>query len=280
MTPARQLPPRICGVPGAYEQPVRYGRNESGEWSVLTYEGTRAEIYDQAYAWNSEKGAMWEVEHGFSGAKDKLTVHIPWNYANLPYLDVTTEWELFAETTEKDLLELDPSEFAFPAGSPFLLLTILEKSFIRDALDSPATWDSLVQDYDDLALTTGTTFDLTRATEVYRLMKAGFKQMRVAVPRLRRTQIVNDQYQIKASITNVGKLIKTDSLTTLYELPSDILFSLPNKAQPTSFVDGIAKRFGWYVHYPTVRQAAMIKWQVVQEWEYGLWNYSAYGEPL
>jgi len=271
---------KINGQLGAFEQPHRYGRNESGDWSVITYEGTRDEIYDQAYAWNGQKGAIWQVEHSFTGGKDRLTVHIPWNYANFPYLDVTTEWELFAETVEKDLLELDPNEMNFPADSPLLALSYLDKSFIREALDAPSTLSDLVDSYQTEAGISGEDFSPTVAKKVFYMMQSGFKQMRVSVPKLRKTTIVNSQTEIKAGITNVGKLVTPATLTSVYELPSDLLFNLPNNAQPASFADKIEKRYGWFCHYPTVRQAALIKWHMVQEFEYGLWNYAAYGNPV
>lgn len=274
---------RITGQRGSFLQPVRYGRNEAGEWSVMNYEGTRDEIYDQAYDANMFKGAMWEVEQGFSGAKDHLTVHLPYHYASFPNLDVTTVWELTAELIEKDLLELDVNEFDFPAGSPFLTLTFTEKGFVREMLEkqTASSWASTVEEWETNAAFAGDVFDETRAKKVYRIMSAGMKAMRVPAVRLRRTQIVNDGWGVKASVDDAKKLFSTTTMKSeRFGMPGDLLFQLPDKAQPTVFADGIDKRWGWYCHYPSVRQTAVIKWTVQQEWEWGLWIKDAYGDPI
>jgi hypothetical protein len=98
---------------------------------------------------------------------------------------------------------------------------------------------------------------------------------------LRHTQTVNAQYAIKASLTNVGKVLSTATLQNDESIPNGLLFNLPAFSLPPQYVETSGDlKYGWYKDFPTVRQIAGMKWNIEQEWQYGLYSVKLYGTPL
>lgn len=122
----------------------------------------------------------------------------------------------------------------------------------------------------------------TNALTVYKLIQAGVKSVYARNPTLRHTQTVSRYWTIPASQTNVGRIISTSTmmLTTGNgeSVPSGLLFNLPSLT-PANF-QTIALAYGWLKHDPTIQQIAFRKWQIIQEWEFGLWATALYGSPL
>jgi hypothetical protein len=116
------------------------------------------------------------------------------------------------------------------------------------------------------------------------LVLRGQTSFPVFAPSLRQTQTVTAQYAIRASLLNVGKLISSSSLPTIENIPNDLLFSLPSDPAPSQIEQFIQIPgdlvYGWFKDYPTIRQVARLKWQIVQEWQYGLWPIAVFGNPL
>jgi hypothetical protein len=101
-------------------------------------------------------------------------------------------------------------------------------------------------------------------------------------PTLRFTQTVTSQYAIRASLLNVGKIISTATLMIIENIPNGLLFNLPNPSNPAQqfYYSNGDLVYGWFKDFPTVRQIARLKWNIVQEWQFGLWSVATYGTLL
>jgi hypothetical protein len=90
---------------------------------------------------------------------------------------------------------------------------------------------------------------------------------------------VSNNWAVPASLVNVGLVLSTATLSTFEGVPAGLLFNLPNLTLPAAF-QNISLAYGWLKNEPTIQQIALRKWQIVQEWEYGLWPTSIFGSPL
>lgn len=162
-------------------------------------------------------------------------------------------WEFFSNSVEIDLLDAD-----VPAINA---LSDAEKRRIRDAVNSP--------DPDNPPTLSGD------AETIYKLMLSGMKSFTVNVPTLRKSVVVSNRSQIRASLTNVGKIISTTTLRLQEEIPTSILFDLPDL---TTSRTGFA--YGWFKRHPTVQHSGLDRVTISQEWTYGLWPTIIYGDPL
>lgn len=238
---------KINGKKGAYLQPIKQGKNESGRYAVLHWEGTRNEVMFQA-SWVEQMGGTWEFTDSFTGGKCVLEGRIPRDiYQQEQPVDT---WEFFAAIAEKDILASDI------AAVQNFNDENLEN--IRFYLQNPPP-----------AGTTPTftnTGDRTNAVAIYNLMRAGLQSIRVNVPTLRNTVTVSNVYALQVSLANVGRIISTGSLRNLEAVPAGTVALLPNDStNKTGF------GYGWYKKHPTIRAGARQKTQIEREWEYGLW---------
>lgn len=234
--------PKINGVKGAYLQPTRYGRDESGLYTIFVWEGTKNEVLSNVPAIESV-GGLWEMEESFTQAKCRLTGRFPTN-PNQQEQTVDT-WELFSNTVEKDLLE---SDIAFISTMDQDV-----KRIIREAIDNPQPGKSP-------ALTNSSQIDL------YLLMLSGVKAVEVDQPVLRHTVTASNVYQVPNSLTNVGRILTTARLKNDEAIRADIAINLPNVASSDS-----RRTYGWRKCYPQIRGSAFQRTVVEQEWKYGLW---------
>ncbi len=245
--------PVINGQAAAHEQPQRYGYDQSGPYMVRTWHGTRAAIAAQ-YAACLIDGATCEVTQGIG--IDVLSARYGTSGGGDGGSEVVVDtWEFFANVIEKDSLEADISAVN--------AISEENKEKIIHHTDPTA----------EPVFTGGTASD---ALAEYRLRKMGAKSIRVLQPIVRHTQTVSSSYTIKASLTNVGKILTTAAFIRSEAMPADVLFNLPNDT-PT---DTTRYAFGWYKMHPTVRISAGQKIQIEQEWEYGLWAKLRYPDVI
>jgi hypothetical protein len=80
---------------------------------------------------------------------------------------------------------------------------------------------------------------------------------------------------LKDALTNVGKVISAANLQSLENVPGVLLFNLPTNSSPTR-ADGLTLSYGWFKRAPTITQVSGAKWELVQEWQYGLWSTDLY----
>jgi hypothetical protein len=242
--------PVINGQLGAHEQPWRYGYDQSGPYFIQSWHGTRSAIAAQ-YSLCVAAGAICEVRQGIG--VDILEARFGnTDGAGGGGEQVVNTWEFFANTLEKDILEADQTSIA--------AVTEANRGVIRHRLDNPG---------EDPAMAFVADGTQTTAEALWKLMLKGVRAVRVLQPILRHTQTVISSYTIKASLTNVGKILTNAQITSLEDMPLSVLFNLP--------ADGVAKTgytWGWYKCHPTARTAVGQKVQIEQEWEYGHWETS------
>jgi hypothetical protein len=242
--------PTINGQRGAYPQPGRFGRNESGLYTIRVWEGTLREIYQVCAALESVH-ALWEITESFTGAKHRIEAHIP--LSGPPDSGTTEtpeeEWELFAQDIEVDLLNAD----VFPVNG----LQPTDRQEIQYYIDHPP---ALGKDPIFKGTFPGTQLDL------YHLMRSGYQSQEVSRHTLRHTQTASKNFNYATALINVGRIISTNSVIALESVPSDVTANLPNNVTP--FADVV---YGWLKKKPTLRSHPLKRSQLEQEWVYGLY---------
>lgn len=167
------------------------------------------------------------------------------NNPNIPLNDI---WELQPNMVEKDILDADIA---------INNLTVAQKDAIKAAVAA-----------NSVGSLSG------NSLKYYKLLRAGVTSVRVFEPVLRHTLIVRADYRIAASLTNVGKILTTAQLQSFENVPGILLFNLPTGSKVRT--DALDVDYGWLKKYPTVTQISGGKWQISQEWEYGLWSTDLY----
>lgn len=246
----------IQGVKSAIQQPSSYGYipgrgyHSRLRWKITNPSDIPAllgQLIAAGYSYDvspEADGAVTVVEATSQPASD--TNGDP---ATTPLAEI---WERDSVTTEKELIE----------SSIFNSIATYQKSEIKKAAESGSrSLPTYVDTADKLTL--------------YNLIAAGVKTVRVSSPLVRRTRITASSYTVKASDTNMGKILSTAQMTSLELAPSTVLFSLPASGSATG-ADGVAKTSGWYKKPAKVSQQGDGRWQIVQEYEFDLWATAIY----
>lgn len=259
----------LSGQRGAFQQPATWGRNESGNYTLWTFEGSADEVYGLAAAYAQTDGIMYEVKESFG--KFRLDVRFPWNMRGIdPSTDFVENWELFANTVEADILST-----VIPSGK-LDNLTAQQIAKIRFLLENPPDPSDTANypQQSDFVLDSGT--DGLNAYVVWIRMKKGVLNFPVEAPVVRHTVTTSLAFAIPASLINVRKLLTTDTLYQVERAPAAYLFNLPLDPAP---VDPLLV-YGWRKIFPTIQQVALLKWQIVQEYHYGLWDLTFWPAPI
>jgi hypothetical protein len=265
----------ITGNPpfGTWQQPGRWGRNETGNWTLWTYEGTKREVFLLAASFAETLGLVYEVTESFG--KWRLDVRFPFNMNGIdPRTDKVDNWEFFASRVEKDLLD---SKLENPQTVG--ILTPGQINTIRNFLLNPpdGSTNSPYPQASDFQRSNPPEDQASagNALIIYNLMARGFRNFPVEAPALRHTIITSNQYAVPYALVNVRKILSTATLINSENLPAALLFSLPADVSTDQ-----QYQYGWYKPMPTVQQIALLKWQIVQEYHYGLWSTYIWGTPL
>jgi len=247
----------INGIKGAYLQPVEYGEDQSGAYTIVRAQGTRNEI-KQLIPQLRVMHATWTIKEGYTAGADMLEARVPAPTISITEPEVPVDdWETFGEEVEKDILE---SDIAGIDG-----LEDKEKKFLRSCIDNGIDPNAPTRVTSSLGI------------DLYNHIVLGVKSVRIVVPHLRHTRTVSQAWTVPAALTNVGRIISTGTLITSEGVPTNLLFGLPNG---TPNRDTTIWRYGWYKKYPTVRIAGGRRVQLEQEWEYGLWSIFLQGAVL
>lgn len=246
-------PPVINGTPGAYEQPIKYGVNDTGPYLMRTWVGTLQAV-EAMIPWVELSGGYYELKRGIGihTLEARYSINQKDGSAEIP-IDT---WEFFANHAEKDVLEAD--------NSAINALNADDKKQIKYLLANPPASE------DDIPA-----WKTDTGSALYALMESGMRTVRVNAPVLRHTQTVSNIYTVKAAITNVGRIFSTATLATFENIPGTVLFNLPNDVSART---GLS--YGWFKTHPTVRAAARNKMQIELEYEYGLWPTLIYGSVI
>jgi hypothetical protein len=262
----------INGKKGCHQQPTRYGKNESGFYSVVQFEGTAKEIKIRAAAYDAI-GAQYEVEEMFGGLC-RLNVFLSWASAGQVASETPVSvWELEPNEVEKDLLDAD-----FPFASTFSggvgNVSKQNRMAVKTALDTVPEDDSLPP-----AMFSDGTED--SALSLYYLMRAGVRAYAVDAMVIRHTQVVSNRYSNKVAMTNVGRILSSATLVSVEGVPSDLLFDVPGEPSVTQFIETAGDlAYGWKKLRPQITESAYQKKQVVRRWQFGLWALKIHGAVL
>ena len=113
--------------------------------------------------------------------------------------------------------------------------------------------------------------DLSSASqEIVKLQTAGFGSVTVFPPVLRHTKLTRNDFTVRQSKTNVGKIYTTAQMYSIEGVPATLLVDLPSDSNP-SRGDSISVAYGWLKKFPTIEQVADGEWNIVQEYDYDLW---------
>jgi hypothetical protein len=269
------MPGPVTGQRGAFPQPNKWGRNDQGNWSQVSFEGTKPEVFLLASAYANTPGVGYEVTEQFG--KWRLDVHLPYSVNGIdPKTDFTEIWEFFSMNSEIDILE---ARVENPNSIGSLDQLQIEK--IRAALTNLPSIDEL---QDPASLSKVTPDKLTNADgkngdmayQIYSEMLSGTRNFPVMVPLLRHTISTSSQYAIAASLVNVRRIISSATLISMESIPQGLLFNLPFELSNSPDL----LNYGWLKFFPTIQETAHYKWQIVQEYHYGLWSKLFWGLPL
>ena len=239
----------INGTPGAYLQPPEYGRDDSGPFTLLTWEGSLPACLSNVPAIEGA-GGLWSLKESFTRQKCVLTARFP-TAQHIPNEVPDNEWELFSQDAEKDFVQSDSDVLQHYSKHDLEVLKFWVES---PGIDNASPAYSAEAAANDILI-------------LQEEMRKGFSATRVMVPSLRHTQQASKVYQVPNSLDKVGRVFTTEALIkTEPTLPADIAANLPTKVSGTPH-----RSFGWFKKFPTIRTAAKQKTQIVQEWEYGLW---------
>lgn len=268
----------ITGQRGGFLQPGKWGRNDSGNYDTWTFEATnKADIYAMAARIAQTLGLAYDVTESFG--KFKLDVYFPWNTRGIdPRTDLIEKWELFAQPVDKDLLAARIENVNSIAQlSPAQVATI--RFYLQNPPSGAPNAENPYPTADDFETDGETNGAL--ALQVLILMMQGVSSFPVEAPQLRRTETTSSQYAVISSLTSVGKIITTGSLQSIENAPQ-LFYNLPEDTwvEPNPNFTSIGFAFGWRKRYPTIQQVALLKWNIVQEWDYGYWATLLYGSPL
>lgn len=106
------------------------------------------------------------------------------------------------------------------------------------------------------------------ALEFIRLMARGIETTDVPGTIVRVTTTVSGHYSIQISRALAGKLITTATLTALLSPPGDVRFTLPTEADEDTPPAGWSWK--WFCYSPDVSMAGDGKWKIVQEFRWTL----------
>lgn len=248
--------PIINGTKGAYLQPKVIGWSESGEFVILTWQGTRDEIANLA-AGIVASGGLFDLQESFSGAADKIVARfaVQQGTAEQPVND----WEIFYQEVEKDLLECDLA--------PVNAMDAATKKAIRDSIDGTSNTSPTI-----LASIPG-------AIAIYSCMVAGQTSKILEAPVLRHTVTCSKFYSLTGYAANAGKIFSGATLVSQETPWQQVIDQMPSDTDPV-MADGRTVHYGWLKKRPTVRVSLHQKTQLVQEFHYGLWDQTAYSVPL
>jgi len=268
--PLRNMAGPITGSLGTWQQPSTWGRNESGNHESWVFEGDKTSIKNLAATFAAQTGLAYEVTEHFG--KSRLEVQFPWNADGTvnPATDYVERWELFSNKHEKDLLDAQDN------GGIIASISQKQRVKLRQAWDNPKQ----VSDppYVQSDFTTGDGND-ANAFYVFNLWMSGMRGYLMGAPVLRRTIITSLAFTIGYTLINARRLVSTGYIAVDENLPSGLIFNLPAYLGSDSSTDPLLT-YGWYKELPTIQECALLKWQIVQEWQYGWWPVGLYGAAI
>lgn len=203
---------------------------------------------------NQEQGSPeWELI---------ATIGLSWGATQIQDNPVAV-WELISNKVEKDFLN---AQNALVAS-----LTQTDQAILKSYIDNPQFPAPTIATLSTTAPYSGLS---TQGITAMTLILLGVTSQKIFQPVLKETQTTSNIYAIAASFDNVGQIISTATLSS--SLPNALAFTMP--PDPVNGKSGFA--YGWLKNYPNVTVSAFNKTQIIQEYEFGLWNTTMYNVPI
>jgi len=280
---------QLTGSSLGYQQPGRAGRNEAGTFTDVPFETTN--YYEAlAYAQMAEvNGILYDVDQTFG--KYRVTLHYPYNILNDPATEPGVSlWEITNNMVQKSVLDANNQLANACTQAEFYILGLFlenKSDYILQPTDGmtvtsqtgqihyPETVLDGNQSNKILALNIG-----SPARTMANLIACGVTSYNVFQPQLKHTLSVNQQYRFIPGYVNVGRIISTDTMYNLYDIPDNLMFQLPNPINPAPASGKPVLNYGWFVNAPQANQIIRTKFQLVQAFDFGLWPIDIYGTPL
>lgn len=233
----------VTGYAEPVEQPSEREYQEGVGWSTIR-------------VWEGERNAVDQLMAALSGQFTNLRTQAITNtvsrlYASKPDSDdgsgnqqTETIWEFLANPVEKDIFESD----AFSAFDEDHRRMIKAAAQNPDPTTSPALTDAdAIAFYTDLIL-------------------KGSDSSKSAQPMVRKSVTVASNYDQQTSLANVGKIIPAYNFVDWEGVPTDFRGPFPPEGEArTNYT------WGWYKHHPHITRNGFGKYNITQEWEWGLW---------
>ena len=245
-------------------QPTTVGyTRQNGEWSQLVQDFAGATAQADAIAFGRTQETFcesWEAVPTGGGCY-RVTVKYSFESSNQGNANapLNQAWELQPNIVEKDLMEADMSGIN--------ALTMAMKNKVRQDADSN---QDTTPDYSTFS--GASSGQQATMLALWKLMSHGVKSTQIHAPTLRVSSLYRPDYGGQQPVTNCGNVI-TD--LTAEGVPSALLFNLPPSGT-TRTIDSITLKYGWYKKFPTVNQVAAGRWQMQQEYAYGLYSTDLY----
>lgn len=265
------------------QQPLSYGRREDGRYSVVPWACLDA---SQTVALASSIDALgynYEVVNGFGG-RSTISIEYPFNniagFAAPAGSEAEHRWEIVPEKAFKDILDSrNPLVLASSQQEVNLLkgwrrLNQLETNLMNT--------DGIFKQPQIPSASGGSATNFSaNGTRLAKALFDGVEQVEINATKLTHTTTVTPQYINPASFVNCGWIHSTATLITTESIPSAVLFDFPTDTDPDPIAigsTGVYQTFlyGWLKHTPSVRQISRAKWNIVQEYDYGLWLMDVY----
>jgi len=275
---------KITGNPLEYQQPALFARDGTGTRSDIPFEMTsRAQFYALKNLAN-QNSVPFTAQEGFG--KHNIVFHYPYDFQEDPATEPPVIlWEMIPNKTEKNIIDADSANTRALIQQDIATLNSLiddVQAYIFSVQNPPPGGSGLQYgdlDPNKISFSTNAA-SAAAALLLTNLIISGVRSQIIFAPSLRLTMTVNDAYPIGATFVNVGSIISSASLPLLYNVPTDLLFSLPDNSDPQLDASRPVLHYGWFMDAPEVRQIAWLKWQLVFNWQYGLWPEAMYGIPL
>ena len=289
------------------QQPTKIRKDDAGITTTIPYATSNFETLEPIIAELDNTGGIgYDYAASFGGGAI-IGINYPYDFTTTPQSYVQPLWEFFAQKVEKDLLTINlppgiggffpsfgnfvPAIGTIVQNDAFLVRTAQQQSqqgfviglgWFSNPVDSTGNRLTYTPVAGGGDVSVPAAINPQGCYSLLTLILRGQSSAPVFAPTLRFTQTVASQYAIQASLLNAGNIISTGSMALLENIPNGLLFSLPaNPNPPNQFLSIPGDLvWGWFKDFPTVRQIAKLKWNIVQEWQYGLYPVAVYGELL
>ena len=238
------------------QQPYKEQYSPSkGGIETYTWQGTYANItnlipnlVNQGYEYTLQemgKGGLWELQATIGADRPVYS------------------WELFFDKVEKPVLYSNVPEVLALDKNNLAILDYSEKHVEDLRGKTPQPSGSL------------SPANLTTFNNLWVHFLNGFKSIESEIPVVKRSYIVNSNYQLLESVSNIDKVYSKGSFIAIEGVPWNLWALLPDSSVDTTDAT-LTKLWGYKKGSPTIELVSNNRWQVSQSWTYNAWSQFIY----